>query len=104
MAITSFTFGKVGYVGGGGVIPALVVDGTLTTESKTPSGSNQTTTAVATSAGGASGVRVVTDTSVYVSFGAAPNATSDGGRILILANQSEYFMLPAGYKAAVATP
>jgi hypothetical protein len=45
--------------------------------------------------------RVATDTAVYVSFGTAPNATSDAGRVFMPAGVTEYFRVGAGYKGAV---
>lgn len=105
MALTSFTFGKVGHNVGGGSMPALVVDGTTqTTENIAPvAGNTQTTATASTVMGGLCGCRVTTDTNVYVSFGSNPNATSDTSRVLVLANQVEYFFILSGYKAAAAT-
>jgi hypothetical protein len=47
--------------------------------------------------------RVATDTQVYVSFGAAPNATTDAERFLVPAGTVEYFYVKDGDKAAVVT-
>ena len=45
--------------------------------------------------------RVATDTQIYVSFGAAPNAGTDTERFLITAGATEYFYVKSGDKAAV---
>jgi hypothetical protein len=45
--------------------------------------------------------RVATDTQIYVSFGAAPNAGTDAERFLITAGATEYFYVRSGDKAAV---
>ncbi len=47
--------------------------------------------------------RITTDTQIYVSFGTAPNATSDAERFLIPAGSVEYFYVKDGDKAAVVT-
>jgi hypothetical protein len=47
--------------------------------------------------------RVATDTQVYVSFGASPNASSDAERFFVPANNVEYFYVKDGDKAAVVT-
>ncbi len=65
------------------------------------SGSNQTTTAAATST--RRFARVATDAAVYVSFGNAPNATSDGGRVMLPSGSVEYFLCNVGDIAAVVT-
>lgn len=105
MALTSFSFGRYGYNIGGGAIEALVVDADLETEGIASSATNQTTTAVAPGGGTAlAACRVATDTTVYVSFGSAPDAGTDAGRVLLIANTSMVFMVPAGYKGAVKTP
>ena len=71
-------------------------------ESKTPSGSNQATTAV--SRADHNVACVATDTQVYVSFGSAPDATSDTIKFLVPAGQVRYFRLNnAGTKAAIVT-
>lgn len=103
MALTSFSFGKVGYTSGGGVIPALIVDGDLVTEDIAPTGTTASTTAVAPEIGSLAACRVMTDTSVYISFGTAPNAGTDTNRILLLANQTITVLMPAGYKGAAIT-
>ncbi|MFT3731455.1 MAG: hypothetical protein QM780_08540 [Hyphomicrobium sp.] len=47
--------------------------------------------------------RVATDTQIYVSFGSAPNASTDTERFLIPAGAVEYFYVKDGDKAAVVT-
>lgn len=85
--------------------PAIVARSS-TVESITPSGSNQATTATCPSSFGGNRqpvARVATDTAVYVSFGTAPNATSDTIRFFLPANAIEYFYVLPGQKAAVVT-
>lgn len=78
-----------------------------TCEDITPSGTNAVTTKTA-DGGRFDGdhqpcCRVATDTQIYVSFGAAPNATSDAERFLVPAGAIEYFYVKDGDKAAVVT-
>jgi hypothetical protein len=47
--------------------------------------------------------RIATDTQIYVSFGIAPNASSDAERFLVPAGAVEYFYVKDGDKAAVVT-
>lgn len=77
--------------------PAAHVTG-ATCENMTPTATSAPTTA--SSAGGQSTCRVATDTAIYVSFGTAPNATSDTVRFLVPAGAVEYFRVQGGYKAA----
>lgn len=95
MALTQFAFGMVN-----ADLPTMFNTG-ATVESEAPSGSNVATTAAATA--GQSICRVATDTAVYVSFGSAPNATSDTIRFFLPANSIEYFRVSVGDKAAVVT-
>jgi hypothetical protein len=86
----------------GDSLPMLVVNDELVVEAETPGAGNSATTATAPDIGGGrSRVRVATDTMVYVSFGEAPNATSDADRLLLPAGAVEYFDITAGWKAAV---
>jgi hypothetical protein len=100
MAITQFAFGLAPNTE---AFQALDVD-SVTAESIAPTTSNAATTAVAPSAIGTRKplCRVATDTTVYVSFGSAPNATSDAKRFLCPAGVS-FFFVKKGDKAAVAT-
>lgn len=93
MAATQFVFCAVN-----ADIPAVFTEG-ATVETETPSGSNAATTAASTAS--QTFCRVTTDTDVYVSFGAAPDASSDTIRFLLLAGNTEYFRIPAGSKGAV---
>lgn len=104
MALTSFTFGRFGAATGDGLIPALVADDDLVTEDVATAATNGQTTATAPHVGGPAICRVATDTTCYVSFGANPDATTDAGRVLMLANTVEHFIVPAGVKGAAATP
>lgn len=96
MALTQFAFMAVenmmlaGYVGG------------ATVETETPSGTNAATTLAAHASQNV--CRVATDTAVYVSFGEAPNAGTDGVRFYLPANSVEYFRVKSGDKGAVITP
>jgi hypothetical protein len=93
MAITQFSFMAVE-----GMFPAPFAS-SATVETEVPSGSNAATTAAATASQNV--CRVATDTSVYVSFGAAPNAGTDTIRFYLPANAIEYFRVSAGSKGAV---
>lgn len=95
MAVTQFAFGSVN-----ADIPSMFVEG-VTVETETPSGSNAATAAAARA--DQPFCRVATDTDVYVSFGTAPNASTDTIRFLLPAGSVEYFRVPAGSKAAVIT-
>lgn len=71
-------------------------------ESKTPTGSSSATTAV--SRADHNVVSVATDTLIYVSFGASPNAGTDTIRFLCPAGSVRFFRLNAAdIKAAVIT-
>ena len=104
MALTHFTFGQAGRHWQGSQIPAMLSI-SFSSEGIVPSGSNQQTTATAgTDTGTAHVCRVATDTAVYVSFGASPNAaTGTTVRAFLPANAIEYFIVPASAKAAVVT-
>lgn len=93
MAIASFTFCAVS-----GLPPAAHVGG-ATVEEETISGANAATTAAATASQGY--CRVAVDTDCYVSFGTAPDASSDSVRFLMPAGSVEYFHVASGSKAAV---
>lgn len=96
MATTQFAFMQVESRS----VPCGVVDDSVC-ESKTPTASSSPTTAVATAA--QSVCRVATDTQVMVSFGTAPNATSDSIKFLIPAGAVEYFVVQSGWKADAVT-
>ena len=70
-------------------------------EGEAPSGTNAATTAVAL--GNHNYCRVATDTAVYVSFNAAPNAGTDASRFMMPANTVAFFRISPGYKGAVIT-
>lgn len=93
MAVTQFAFGQVN-----ADIPSMFSEG-ATVETETPSGSNAVTAAA--SRKDQPFCRVATDTDVYVSFGAAPNAGTDTIRFFVPAGSVEYFRVPAGSKASV---
>lgn len=93
MAATQFAFGQVN-----ADIPSMFASG-ATVETETPSGSNAATTAA--SRADQPFCRVATDTDVYVSFGAAPDASTDTIRFLLPAGSVEYFRIPSGSKGAV---
>lgn len=95
MATTQFAFGSINPD-----IPAMYVVGSQV-ESKTPSGTAGATTAAATAT--QTTCRVSTDTLVYVSFGSAPNASSDTIRFLVQSGSTEYFRVQSGDKASVVT-
>lgn len=98
---TQFSFGPAGAWGGGQMLPVLVA-GANTSETIAESGSSQSTTATAPS-GSHVVCRVVSSVAVYVSFGTAPNAGTDGSKIYMPANAIEYFTVQSGWKGAVIT-
>lgn len=101
MAVTQIAFGFVnGVTPTGGSVLALQAD-MVTQEVITPGGSNLATTAVAGSYPASPIARVATDTAIYVSFGASPNASSDATRLYIPAGGVEYVAVRKGDKAAV---
>lgn len=101
MPATQFAFVQVGVGYGQGNIPVPIAS-TVTSETLTPSASNQQTTAVAPTGIPEVMCRVATDTAVYVTFGPNPNAlTGTAARFLIPANGVEYFRVTPGNKAAV---
>lgn len=100
---TSFTFGYVG-ASGRDSAPYLVRNGA--TEIKTAAGTTSPTTSTAPShdtLGRQPVCRVATTVDVYVSFGTAPNATSDGSRVLLPAGGVEYFGVEPGFKGDAVT-
>ncbi len=99
MALTHFAFGRVDAQAASALIP--VMNTVFASEAVTPSGSNQTTTAAASSTLGTHICRVATDTAVYVSFGSTPNAGSDTRRFFVPAGAVEYFTVNASEKGAV---
>ena len=106
MATTQISFGIVGQPVGREV-PAMVAE-SVVSESITPSGSNQQTTIAARGGDPVldernTMARIATDTTVYVSFGSAPDAVNDANRLLIPAGGVEYLFVRPGYMAAVVT-
>ena len=95
MATTQFAFTNLF-----GVVPTMDAAVT-TTENKTPSGTSAATTNASTSSQPL--CRVATDTQVYVSFGSAPDASSDAVRFFLPAGAVEYFRVNPGSKGAVVT-
>lgn len=93
MAIASFVFCSISPD-----LPTPFVRGAVS-EEETISGINAATTAAATAAQNICEVTV--DTASYVSFGTAPNAGTDQPRFFMPANQTRYFRVVSGYKAAV---
>jgi hypothetical protein len=102
MAETSFTFCKIANPGTNQLVLGRI-DGDLVSQSIAPTGSNQVTTIVAPNVGEAVLAMVATDTAVHVAFGTAPDATNTALRIFCPANSVRNFLVPAGYKGAVAT-
>lgn len=95
MALTQVAFGTVG-----SDVPSFFVGGSAV-ESITPTGTAAATTAA--SVGSQTVCRVATDVQIYVSFGAAPVASSDPVRFLMPAGAVEYFRIGSGHKASVVT-
>lgn len=96
-----FAFCQVGVGYGSTNIPVPIAS-SVTSENITSSASNQQTTATAPTGIAEVMCRVATDTSVYVTFGANPNAlTGTGARFYMPANSVEYFRVNPGNKAAV---
>lgn len=101
MPLTHFAFVQVGVEFSGRSNIPVPVASTVTSEHKTPSGSNQQTTATAPTNIPDVMCRVSTDTAVYIKFGANPDATVTGSRFYMPANAVEYFRVTPGDKAAV---
>jgi hypothetical protein len=99
MALMQFAFGQIGEMESS-QHPTMIINDFLESEEITPSGSNQQTTMTVPNLF-PPGVRVATDTAIYVAFGADPDATDDVGRLLIPAGAIEYFTVQSGWKAAV---
>lgn len=97
MATTQFAFGQINP----DMDEAMFSSGAVV-ESETPTGSNAATTAAASQT--QTLCRVATDTLVYVSFGAEPNAGTDTIRFLCPANSVSFFRVSPGDKGAVITP
>jgi len=102
MALTHFAFSRGGYLGAGGIMPALDFDD-IVSEGIAPSGSNQQTTAEAPNVGQRPLCLVSTDTAVYVAFGSSPNATTAASRVFVPANAVVGIICNVGDKAAVVT-
>ena len=94
MATTQFAFCSIN-----ADIDGAIFNQGATVESKTPTTSTSATTAAARA--DQKVCRVSTDTLVYVSFGAAPNAGTDTIRFLVPANTVALFRVSTGDKAAV---
>ncbi len=94
MTITSITFGSIN-----GDNQALWVGGGIS-EILTPTGSNQATTN-ASAEPNRRVIRIATDVALYISLGAAPNATSDAIRFYLPAGAVEYYPVAPGIKAAI---
>ena len=95
MALTTFEFCGVN----GDLRIPYAVDAQA--ESVAPSSSAQATTLTSSSAHNV--CRVATDTAVYVSFGASPDAGSDTTRVLIPANTVALLRIPSEVKASAIT-
>lgn len=91
---------QVAFVAVGDDVSPVFVGGAAV-ESVTPSGTNAATTLAAIAS--QTMCRVATDTQIYVSFGAAPNAGTDSVRFLLPAGAVEVFRVATGDKAAVIT-
>jgi hypothetical protein len=102
MATTQFAFGDERALTEAMKGKVIEVQSITASESKTPSGSAGATTAAAP-LGGLGLCRVSTDTLVYVSFGAAPNAGTDAIRFMLPAGATEVFAVNPGDKASVIT-
>jgi hypothetical protein len=90
---------------GTGHVPVLVADENLISETISETASSQATTIAAPVAVGERVLAYVVakDAAVYVSFGAAPNASLDAGRILIAQGGTIGVSVKGGHKAAVVT-
>jgi hypothetical protein len=102
MASTQIAFGRLADRNGG--VAGMLIANTVESETIAPTSSNAVTTLTAPGVGESPIARVATDTLVYVSFGTAPDATSDDGRVLLPANTVAFFVVNKDDKAAVATP
>lgn len=93
MAIAHFSFMAVD----GGFLVGFASGATV--EQETIAGASVATTA--SSSASQNACRVAVDTACYVSFGSAPDASTDTIRYFIPAHSIEYFRIPSGSKAAV---
>lgn len=102
MATTHIAFVPVGvnYVMN---IPDAPVMPPTATQTLTPIATNTASTAAAPASGAPLYCRVATDTQIYIAFGAAPDATVAGTRVMMPANTVATFRVQPGDKAAVAT-
>lgn len=102
MAITHIVFGSAGDLSKGGVIPALIDDEDMVSQTITPSGSNQVTTISAPVVGNQPVCIVATDTSVFVAIGTGePDATGATPRHFLPAGAMWGVICAEGAKAAV---
>lgn len=96
MAVVSVTFGAVNgdlaaFWASQGVSEIITISGSNQVSSNSGSGSNRNV------------MRVAAEAAIYLSIGAAPNATSDANRMYLPAGAVEYFPLSAGDKIAVVS-
>jgi hypothetical protein len=102
MASTHFAFSRVANPGTGHLAVADA-DADFVSETLTPGAGNTQTTITAPLFGEKVMARVATDTLVFVTFGASPNATTAGRRFMCPANSVSLFTVNAGDKGACST-
>lgn len=95
-----FAFCQFGVGFGLGNLPVPVAS-SVAAENITSSASNQQTTLAAPTGIADLVCRVATDTAVYVSFGASPNATTAATRFFMPIGSVQFFRVNPGDRAAV---
>jgi len=95
MSVASVSFGAVG-----GQIQAIS-GGDMVSEVFTSFASSQSTSATTTA--NKPVVRISADIALYVSFGTAPNATSDTNRFYFPAGGTEFFIIGSDLKVALVS-
>lgn len=102
MALTQVAFGP--FYTADGMTPIMTAADPTVTQSLAPTGSSQQTSIMSADTPVMMGCRVATDTAVYVSFGANPDAANDARRFLVTPGSDDFYCLvPPGVKAAVVT-
>lgn len=96
MATTVFAFGHIN-----ADLPDVLFAAGITSEEESVTTSNAATEMAARADQNV--CLVSTDTTVYVSFGAEPDATTDTNRFLLLENHCRIVRVKAGDKGAAAT-
>lgn len=104
MALTQFLFGVAHMSDIQTPGPWMYARGAVSSDIEpTASAANTDTVAAPRTSPTSPVCHVTTDTEVYISFGPAPDASSDAGRIRMLANTERTFYVAPGDKGSVVT-